>query len=152
MAGKKNFFLVWMNKRDIIAIGMMICFIIAYLPVTGSWHISMKSRLDLSRLVISTMTLKQHFAQKTSEKEISRSIGTMFNELKFATGQVKLHKTPEKKPIHLTEILPEYPVLSVLSGFDPFPDFYILIPHKKIFYQNDALPPDTPPPELRFIS
>lgn len=152
MAGKKNFFLIRMNKRDIISIGMMICFIVSYLPVTSSWHISMKGRLDLSRLVISAMTLKQHFAQKTSEKKLARSIDAVFKELKFATGQVKLHKTPGKKPIHLTEILPEYPVLKALSGLSSYPDFFILVPYKKVFYQTDQSPPDPPPPELRFIS
>ena len=141
-----------MNKRDIISIGMMICFIVSYLPVTSSWHISMKGRLDLSRLVISAITMKTHFDQKTSEKKRARSIDAVFKELKFATGQVKLHKTPGKKPIHLTENLPEYPVLSALSGLNAYLDSFILIPHKNVFYQNDLFPPDTPPPELRFIA
>jgi hypothetical protein len=152
MTGRNNLFFKRMNKRDIISIGMMICFIVSYLPVTSSWYISLNGRLDLSRLVISAMTMKNHIDRKSPEKELARSIDSVFKELKIATGQVKIHKTPEKKALLLTEILPEYPVLKFLSNLNSYQDFFILIPYKNVFYQTDQLPPEPPPPELMFVS
>jgi len=147
MAGKKNFFLIRMNKRDIISIGMMIFFIAAYLPVTSSWHISMKGRLDLSRLVISAMTLKTHLTETTSEKKRAQSIDAVFKELKFATGKIKVKNSPEKNKIHLTQIVPEFPLRSESFRMRVVQTYLYKITEIKKLYQSISLFIDPPPPK-----
>lgn len=141
-----------MNKRDIISIVMMICFIVAYLPVTSSWYISVKGRLDLSRLVMAATTLNAHIDKKTSEKKLARSIDIMFNELKFATGKIKVEKGPEKSEVLLTEILPEFPLIPKSFRIKVVQRSLYNITDNNNFYQSISLFVDPPPPKNKLYT
>lgn len=140
------------NKQGIISIGVVICFIVSFLPLAGSWYLSLEGRTDLSRLVISAVTVKKNLDKKLPEKKIAQSIDNIFKELKFATGQVKMSTTPEQKLIRLAKIIPEYPVLNRISILNAYQDFFVLIPYKNVFFQTHRLPPELPPPETMFVS
>ena len=152
MTGARNLFLKKrMYKRNIIVVGMMICFIVSFLPVTGSWYLSLNGRTDLSRLVISAMAVKKHLDQKTSQKEIARSIDNIFKELKIATGKIKGKKDSEKSRIQLTRIVPEFPLLSEHFRLKITQKYLYKITNKHNFYQSILLPPESPPPQIEFV-
>lgn len=151
-----------LNKKHMTAAVMLVCFSFSYLPVTGSWYMSMNGRSDLSRLIISAMMVKKQLFQNASNKEISnketskkdldRSMQLVFKELKIATGQVKVGETHKKSAITLTEIVPDFPVPGIRPILNSCQDYFILISYKNIFHKFDQFPPDPPPPEHLFVS
>ena len=131
---------------------MLGCFIIAFLPVTGSWFLSFNGRSNLAALVISASRIKPSAVASGCEKETSESLRRLFIELKIATGQVKLKKAKDKGKIGLIKILPQFPIrpapfklriIQKLTGLIFEPDFhYISISHSI----------DPPPPRYKIFS
>ncbi len=150
MTGKKNLYSIRINKKCIISFCVVICFIVSYLPVTQSWYISLANQSNLSRLIISAIKVKKQILHGASDKEVSRSMRSIFHELKLATGQINLNKIPKKKSINLTEIKADLPVPGLSQYSYCYDDFFSLIVYESIFYQLDQLPPDPPPPEHNF--
>jgi len=146
MTGARDLFLRRIHKRNIIAVGMMICFIVSFLPVTGSWYLSLNGQTDLSGLVISAMTVKKHLDQKTSQKEIARTIDNIFKELKFATGKIRVKKDSEKSRIHLTRIVPEFPLQPEHFRLKIAQEYFYKITDKHSSYQSILILIDPPPP------
>lgn len=143
--------MIQMHKQRIISIGMMFCFAVAYLPVTNSWYLSLNGRANLTRLVISAVSIKMQQDKKILRKELPRSFDNMFRELKIAVGLEKVQKSPEKKVISLTVIFPECPVLKIQSMPNTYHDSSNLIPYINVFYQTEQFPPEPPPPECVFF-
>ncbi len=146
MAGKTTLFLRKFNRKEIIAMVMIICFIVSYLPVTQSWYLSLNGRSDLSRLVISAMAVKKHLEQKTSEKAVAQSIDLIFKELKIATGITKIKLAPGKPKVLLTEIVPEFPLVPESFRFRMFQDYLDTIWSRMTLYHSISLSIDPRPP------
>ncbi len=140
-----------LNKKHMIAAAMLVCFSVAYLPVTGTWYLSMNGRSDLTRLIVSAIMVKKHVFQVSSPKDLDRSMQSIFKELKIATGQLKRHETHKKSAVSLTEIVPDFPVPGMRLMFSAYPDFFVLMFNKKNVYKIDPFPPDLPPPEHVFV-
>jgi hypothetical protein len=120
--------------------------------VTGTWYLAMSGRSDLTRLIVSAMMVKKQVIQDTANKDLDRSMQSIFKELKIASGQIKRHETHQKPTVCLTEIVPDFPVPGMRLVLTAYPDFFILMSDKKKVYQTDPFPPDLPPPERLFVA
>lgn len=136
------------DHKRLIALFMAISFTVSYLPVTDNWLISFKGRANLSALVISAMAVKKVFGTKNETRELAGSLNSVFKELKIATGQIRPIKEQKSGPVFLTEIHPEYPLLSDLSSLSADSGTGQSVPDLQTFYQSIILSPDPPPPEI----
>lgn len=97
--------------KHIIWLCMLVCFTMAYLPITSTWFLSFNGRSDLSALVTCAVRIKTKALEPTSSpKKIAQSLKALVKELKIAAGLAKVEKIPDKNKICLIEIMPEFPV------------------------------------------
>lgn len=140
------------GKQRIISMCMLGCFVIAYLPVAGTWFLSLNGRSNLAALVISASRINSPVVASGCEKETSESLSRLFKELKIATGQIKIKKVPDKGKISLIKILPQFPIrpapfesriIQKMTGLIFEPDFH---------YISIFLSIDPPPPRYKVFS
>ncbi|MFH2093476.1 MAG: hypothetical protein ABIJ31_14045 [Pseudomonadota bacterium] len=141
--GKKN----RANQQRIIALWMMFCFMVSYLPVTHSWYLSLKGRDDLAQIVVAVVQAQIDIKKNAPVKDRKQALDNIFKELKIATGKITVMPAPDKGGILLTQINPEIPLLQTSFRLRVDKTHFYTIMNEIKQYQSIFLTIDPRPPE-----